>query len=308
MDETNPLGEVDAVEAIANLLDGPDDREPEIEEEEPTEEPQPEEVKEGEDSPEDESEPEPEELEEITWNDETKKVSKSELKELAQKGFDYTQKTQQLAEQRRSFEAQAKAMQESIALQNSQIESLTEIKTLDAQLAQYKDVRWHDLAESDPVAYLKANQTFRDLKDARDAKVQEFQQKAHYTQQLQQQLHAENVRKEMEKLNELPEFKGDKGKETRAKVVSYLKDAGFSPEEISNVTDARTVKLAWEAAQWHALQAAKPALTKRATEAPKVVKTGTVKATTNQASKDTYQALRKTGRGEYAAKLIEQML
>jgi hypothetical protein len=33
-DPTNPLGEVEAVDAIANLLEGPDDREPEIEEEE----------------------------------------------------------------------------------------------------------------------------------------------------------------------------------------------------------------------------------------------------------------------------------
>lgn len=308
---TNPLGESDAVDAIASLLDGPDDREPEIEEEEVAEEPQTEEAEPETEEVEEEAteEEKPEELEEITWEGETKKLTKAEVKELAQKGFDYTQKTQQLAEARRNFEAEAQAVKQSIALQNQQIEAITEIKSIDGQLAQFKDVNWHALAESDPVQYLKLNQTFRDLKETREAKVQEFHQKTQHSQQLNQQMMAETIKREQAKLAEiLPAFQGEKGKEARAKVVEYLKTAGFTPEEIGNVTDARTVKLAWEAAQWRSLQNAKPALTKRAAEAPKVVKAGTVKQQAPQATKDAYASLRKTGRGEYAAKLIEQML
>ncbi len=314
-DPTNPLGEVEAVDAIANLLGGSDDPIPEEEEEEVAEEPanEPEETEEeaheSESETEEAEEEAPEEFEEITWEGETKKLTKAEVKELAQKGFDYTQKTQQLAEARRNFEAEAQAVKQSIALQNQQIEAITEIKSIDGQLAQFNGVNWHALAESDPVQYLKLNQTFRDLKETREAKVQEFHQKTQYSQQLSQQMMAETVKREQAKLAEiLPEFKGEKGKETRAKVVEYLKTAGFTPEEIGNVTDARTVKLAWEAAQWRSLQNAKPALTKRAAEAPKVVKAGTVKQQAPQATKDAYTALRKTGRGEYAAKLIESMI
>lgn len=308
---TNPLGESDAVDAIASLLDGPDDREPEEEVEEVTEEPQAETEETTEETQEEteETEETPEELEEITWEGETKKIPKTELKELAQKGFDYTQKTQQLAEARRQFEAQAQAVQQSIALQNQQIEVVAELKSIDTQIAAFKDVNWHQLAESDPVQYLKLNQTFRDLKESRDAKVNEFHQKAQALKQTSEQTRMQVLQREQKALlDAIPEFKGPKASEAKAKVTEYLKSVGFTPEEIGNVTDHRSVRIAYEAAQWRALQASKPQVTKRAVEAPKVIKAGTPKAQVPQANKDALQALRKTGRGEYAAKLIEQML
>lgn len=306
---TNPLGESDAVDAIASLLDGPDDREPEEEVEEVTEEPQAEEATDEQSEEAEATEEAPEELEEITWEGETKKIPKSELKELAQKGFDYTQKTQQLAEARRQFEAEAQAVKQSIALQNQQIEVIAELKGMDAQLAQFKDVNWHALAESDPVQYLKLNQTYRDLKESRDSKVQEFHNQAQQLQATQAQGRENYLRQEQAALAEaIPEFKGPKATEAKAKVAAYLKDIGFTPEELGSIGDHRMVKVAWEAAQWRSLQASKPALNKRVAEAPKVVKAGTPKTSTPQASKDAMQALKRTGRGEYAAKLIEQML
>ena len=310
MDETtNPLGESDAVDAISSLLDGPDDREPEIEEEEPVEEPQAESEEPEAETEAETEEAEPEETEEINWNGETKNLTKTELRELAQKGFDYTQKTQQLAEERRQFEANAQAVKQSIALQNQQIEVIAELKTMDAQLAQFKDFNWHQLAETDPVQYLKLNQTYRDLKESRDSKVQEFHAQAQQLQHTNEQARTQYLAKEHAALTEaIPEFKGPKATEAKAKVATYLKEVGFSPEEVGNVLDHRMVRVAYEAAQWRALQASKPALTKRAAEAPKVVKAGTPKAQAPQASKDAYASLRKTGRGEYAAKLIEQMI
>lgn len=307
MEETNPLGEVEAVDAIANLLEGPDG-EPEEEEQEEIEQ-SPEEPTE-ETSEEESTDAEPvEELEEITWNGESKKIPKAELRELAQKGFDYTQKTQQLAEARRQFDAQAQAVQQSIALQNQQIEVIAEIKSMDTQLAQYKDFNWHQLAETDPVQYLQLNRSYQELKESRDSKVQEFQQKAQQLQQYHSQATKERVEREMQLLADVvPEFKGPKASEVKAKISSYLKEIGFTPEEIAGVTDHRSVRLAYEASQWRALQQSKPELTKRVADKPKVVKTGTVKSQAPQVNKDTYQALRKTGRGEYAAKLIEQML
>jgi hypothetical protein len=311
-DATNPLGEVEAVDAIANLLGGQDDPVPE-EPEEDADEPQEEATDEGDESSEDEEQEAtaetPEELEEITWEGETKKLTKTEVRELAQKGFDYTQKTQQLAEARRHFEAEAQAVKQSIALQNQQIEVIAEVKSLDSQLAQFKDVNWHQLAESDPVQYLKLNQTYRDLKETREAKVQDFHGKAQQLQQSQAQAQAAYVAEQQKLMLEaIPEFKGPKANEARTKVAEYLRTAGFSAQEVSNVMDARMVKVAYEAAQWRALQASKPALTKRVAETPKVVKAGTPKTQAPQASKDAYASLRKTGRGEYAAKLIENML
>jgi hypothetical protein len=310
-DATNPLGEVEAVDAIANLLGGQDDPVPEEPEEE-ADEPQEEATDEDDEFSEDEeheADAETDELEEITWEGETKQIPKSVLKELAQKGFDYTQKTQQLAEARRQFEAEAQAVKQSIAIQNQQIDVVTEIKSMDAQLAQFKDVNWHSLAESDPVQYLKLNQTYRDLKEARDGKVQAFHANSQRMQHINVAQTQERLAKESKALAEaIPEFKGPKASETKAKVASYLREVGLSAEEIGGITDHRAIRMAYEASKWRELQASKPALTKRVAETPKVVKAGTPKTQAPQASKDAYASLRKTGRGEYAAKLIENML
>lgn len=313
IDQPTGVESADPIDRISALLDGPDDGEPEEEREE-EEGQQPDEsdenaAVEGEEPEEPEPEEAPEPLEEINWNGEVKKLTKTELKELAQKGFDYTQKTQQLAEQRHQFEAQAKAVQQSIALQNQQIEVIAQVKAIDGQLAQFKDVNWHQLAENDPVGYLKLNQTYRDLKEARDSAVSTFHEQAKAIHENSTQAMMQTLQREAKALSEaIPEFKGEAAQATQAKIKSYLADIGFTPEEISGVTDHRTVRVAWEAAQWRSLQQSKQGMSKKVAEVPKVVKSGAVKAVTNQDVKDARTQLRKTGRGEYAAKLIEKML
>ena len=57
----------------------------------------------------------------IRWNGEERKLSKAELIEQAQKGFDYTQKTQEVAEQRKAHEAERQAFEQQRALQQQYI-------------------------------------------------------------------------------------------------------------------------------------------------------------------------------------------
>lgn len=310
-DQANPVAvEQDAVAAIEALL-GPEEDKPEevgeveieASEEELEFEPETEEN-------EDEAQPEeaPEEVEVLNWNGEEKKVTKTELRELAQKGFDYTQKTQQLADERREVEATIKQAQQSIALQNQQVEIIASVKSLDSQLAHFQGVNWHQLAEQDPVEYLKLNQSYRDLKEAREGEVQKFQQQASYLQQLHAQQHNEVLQREAKALSELPEFKGDKAIESKAQVKTYLRSAGFSDEEIAQVVDHRYVKVALEAAQWRKLQASKANVTKKVADVPKVVKPGTNKPQPKKADLEMRSKLKSTGRSEYAAALIEKML
>jgi len=251
-----------------------------------------------------------EEVEELVWNGETKKVTKAEMRELAQKGFDYTQKTQILAEERHRAEAQIKAAQESVALQHQQIDVISQVKAIDAQLAQFKDVNWHQLAEQDPVRYLQLNQSFRDLKDQREGKVQEFQQKAQALQQTTENQRKEVFAREAKALAAIPEFSGAQGQENRTRVKAFLNDEGYTDAEIDSVIDHRAFKIALKAAQWDKLQKSGVQVQKKVAEVPKVVKAGSNKPQTRSAdkSKDTYAKLKSTGRGEYAAKLIEQMI
>lgn len=310
-DQAESAVEAEAIGQLAALL-GPDDGEPEEEQAIEPEATEDEAEAEAEQSDEEEAEAEPEEPPEeteiLSWNGEDKKVTKTELRELAQKGFDYTQKTQQLAEERRHVEATIQQAQQSIALQNQQIEVIAEVKALDAQLAHFKGVNWLQMAEQDPVEYLKLNQSYRDLKEARDGKVQHWQQQASYLQQMHAQQQQTFLQKEYSALAEMPEFKGDRAGQTKAQIKSYLKEAGFSDDEIAQVSDHRHVKVALEAAQWRKLQASKPQLAKKVVSVPKVIKPGTNKPQPNRADADNRSRLKSTGRGEYAAALLEKML
>lgn len=311
MDDQGALPvEMDALQAIEAMLDGPEG-EPEDEQES-----QDAPAVEGSDVEEEaqaeaetEEAPQEEPLEVIQWNGEEKQLTKSELKELAQKGFDYTQKTQQLAEARKTFEAQAEAVKQSIALQNQNIEVIAEIKALDSQLAQFKEVNWHLLAEQDPVQYLKLNQSYRDLKEAHQEKIQQFHHNVQQAQAIQAHQAQERITSESKLLAEaIPEFKGERRGEAKEKLKGYLKEFGFNEVEISSLADHRQAKLAWKAMQFDLLQKSKPQIAKKVADAPPVVKSGTTKPQPTQANRDAYSQLKKTGKGEYAAKLIEQML
>ena len=279
------------------------------------EEPQEEEVvtqesDEAEEKPEEITEEEPEEAtEEITHNGETKALTKSELKELAQQGFDYTQKTQQLAEQRRSYEAQQQALQVNIAIHTQLSDQVSEIKSLDNQIAQYKQVDWAQLAESDPQQYLKLNHAYRDLKETREEKTREYQKQASELSQAQAQSMEQILQAEAKLLqSKIPEITGPKGAEIKQAVSEFLKNEGFSPNEIGGLMDHRMVSVAWKAAQYDKIKAAKPQVNKRMAEVPKVVKgkqPTNAKADEGKALRD---KLRSTGDQNLAAKLIERML
>jgi hypothetical protein len=304
------LSELDAAAQIATMLDGPDEGQPEDEEEQAQEPIQDEgDAEEGEEiTAEDaeETEPTPEELEEITWNGETKKVPKSELKELAQKGFDYTQKTQSLAAERKAFEMQVQTAQQQFQLQNASLEIITQVKAMDSQLEQFKAVDWHALAESDPVKYLQLNQSYRDLKEARNEKVGEFQQYANQLQQSQQQAMHVRLSQESQKLAEkMPELTRQESKQA---LKSYLAENGFSDSEIASLADHRQAVVAWKAMQFDKLQASKPALTKKVADVPKVLKPSAQKPVVKGPDKNLAVQLKKTGRMDTAAKLIESML
>lgn len=300
-EQAEALSEMDAASQIANLLDGPEEDRPE--EEEQAEAP----LDEGEEIVEEEAaEAEEPEYEELTWNGETKKIPKAELKELAQKGFDYTQKTQQLADARKAFEQQVQMAQQQAQLQQASIDLITQVKSMDAQLEQFKAVDWTALADSDPIQYLKLNQTYRDLKEARQEKIGEFQHHAQQLQQSQQHMSERMLAEQSAKLAaKMPELTKAESKQA---LKSYLSEAGYSDVEISGLTDHRSAIIAYKAMQYDKLQATKPLLTKKVAEVPKVLKPGSQKPVQKGPDKDLMSQLKKTGKSDYAAKLIEQML
>jgi hypothetical protein len=299
--------------------------------EQPTEEPQeeaevPTDDVEAEAEPTDEQEAEVEEEVEQSEEDEVPAILKlkvngqdvekplEEVVALAQQGLDYTQKTQQVAEQRKELEAyaesikaQEQAFQQQMQLNNVLIEDVAKITALDQQLNQYANVNWQQLSDSDFVEAQKLFFTYNQLQQERSTLVSQFEAKKQEVVQKQTQLMAEKIAKGKEVLaKEIPNW----SPETNQALLSTGKEYGFSDAELNSIVDPRHVKVLHDAMQWRKLQQKDSIVKKKVSSAKPVVKPGAkdTKAEVNSNHRQLREQLRKTGKSDMATKLIENML
>ena len=279
----------------------------EVESEEATEEPD-EEVEE-----EEQSQDEVPAILKLKVNGEDVEKPLDEVVALAQQGLDYTQKTQQVAEQRKELEAyaqqiqlQEQAFQEQMQLNNVLIEDVAKITSLDQQLNQYANVNWNQLSDNDFVEAQKLFFTYNQLQQERSQLVSQFEAKKQQVVQKQTQLMSEKIAKGKEILaKEIPNW----SPETNQALLSTGKDYGFSDAELNSIVDPRHVKVLHDAMQWRKLQQ-NSTVKKKVSSAKPVVKPGSkdTKAEANSNHRNLRESLRRTGKSDAAQKLIENML
>ena len=279
----------------------------EVESEEATEEPD-EEVEE-----EEQSQDEVPAILKLKVNGEDVEKPLDEVVALAQQGLDYTQKTQQVAEQRKELEAyaehikmQEQAFQEQMQLNNVLIEDVAKITSLDQQLNQYANVNWQQLSDNDFVEAQKLFFSYNQLQQERSQLVSQFEAKKQQVVQKQTQLMSEKIAKGKEILaKEIPNW----SPETNQALLSTGKDYGFSDAELNSIVDPRHVKVLHDAMQWRKLQQ-NSTVKKKVSSAKPVVKPGSkdTKAEANSNHRNLREQLRKTGKSDAAQKLIENML
>ena len=325
--ESGNLTVTDAASAIEGMLSAPEDstekpevveeQTEEVEEVEETEtEPEVEEEVEAEEEVEEESEvEEPEEVEEeqtftIKAAGEEKEVTLDELKKSYQLGSDYTKKTQEVAEQRKVIEQEAKAIIEARKVRDEYSQKLQAVENY---LLSNNDTP-EDLAamsENDPIGYAKvvADMT---LKKEHLQSVQAEQQRLAQQQQSDRAAQLEQfVQEEAQKLAEsLPEFSDKaKGEQVRNDIRSYGKKVGFTDEELSQVYDSRHVLVLHKAAQYDKLMAGKAGVKKKVAKAPKTVKSGAkVKQNVTDIQKKQLKKLQQTGSARDAAAIFENFI
>ena len=279
----------------------------EVESEEATEEPD-EEVEE-----EEQSQDEVPAILKLKVNGEDVEKPLDEVVALAQQGLDYTQKTQQVAEQRKELEAyaesikaQEQAFQEQMQLNNVLIEDVAKITSLDQQLNQYANVNWQQLSDNDFVEAQKLFFSYNQLQQERSQLVSQFEAKKQQVVQKQTQLMSEKIAQGKEILaKEIPNW----SPETNQALLSTGKDYGFSDAELNAIVDPRHVKVLHDAMQWRKLQQ-NSVVKKKVSNAKPVVKPGSkdTKAEANSNHRQLRESLRKTGKSDAAQKLIENML
>ena len=329
--ESGNLTVTDAASAIEGMLSAPEDsteEQPEVVEEQ-TEEV--EEVEEAEDeadyeeaveATEDEVEEdveseveEPEEVEEeqtftIKAAGEEKEVTLDELKKSYQLGSDYTKKTQEIAEQRKAIEANAKDILEARKVRDDYSQKLQAVEQF--LLSNYDTPE--DLSamkENDPIGYSVKVAEMTEKKEQLQT-VQAERARLAQEQQTESQAQMQKfVEQEQIKLAEsLPEFSDKtKGEQVRNDIRSYGKKVGFTDEELSQVYDSRHVLVLHKAAQYDKLMAGKAGVKKKVAKAPKTVKSGAkVKQNVTDIQKRQLKKLQQTGSARDAAAIFENFI
>src|SRR5210317_2098485 len=229
---------------------------------------------------------------------EEKEVTLEELMQGYQLGADYTKKTQEVAEQRKAVEAEAKAVQEAKQVRDTYAQRLQAIEQF---LTSGQDSP-EDLAvmkENDPIGYAVKVAELTEKKEQL-AQVRAEQQRIAQQQQAEhQQTMAQRVQQEAQKLSQvLPEFSDPtKGEQIRNEIRNYGKSIGFTDQELSQVYDSRHVLMLHKAMMYDKLQKSKPAVNKKVAQAPKMVKSGTkVKEGNRDVRKQQLNKLKQSGK------------
>jgi hypothetical protein len=232
---------------------------------------------------------------------------------LAQQGFDYTKKTQEVAEQRKALEdyaqavkAQEQAFQQQVQLNQALMGDVAQLTAIDQQLAAYNDVNWQQLSDTDFVEAQKLFFTYDQLQKTRANLAHQFDAKQQQFLQAQQQSLAQRIEQGKAVLSkEIPNW----SRETSQAIITTGKEYGFTDDELSAIVDPRHVKVLHDAMQWRKLQSNKVVKNKVANAKPLVKPSADqAKNKANSNVKQTREALRKTGNSDYAKQLIEQML
>lgn len=246
--------------------------------------------------------------------DEEIELPEEEVISLAQQGYDYTKKTQAVAEERKTVEERAQALkaqeehfQQQIQLQQVLIKDIAKVEAINDQIAEYEKVDWQSFSDSDPVQAQKAFFQYQQLTNKRTQLTQELNAKHGQAQALRNQKLQQAIADGYKQLSkDIPDWSADKAQQIR----TAAKDYGYSDQELEGIYDPRLVRLMHDAAQYRALQKARPTVENKVQNKPPVVKPGgkDVKNVTVSKHKEAISQLRKTGGKDLGAKLIEQML
>jgi hypothetical protein len=153
---------------------------------------------------------------------------------------DYTRKTQEIAETRKSIEQEREGFRQQAQAQQQYAVELSEVIAIDKQLDEFSKLDWNAIIDNDPTGALKLQQQQRDLQQQRNAAAQNITQKQ-YQMQLQEQ---QEVAKSLQEGNAIltRDIKGW-SPELGAKLIEYGSQIGFKKERLAGITDPSVVKL-----------------------------------------------------------------
>lgn len=183
---------------------------------------------------------------------------------------DYTQKTTELASQRKQVEVnlgQIKQAQEQFAFAESIREDVAKAQKLEGDANQYHEYLRANIDNLSSTDIEKLRLAIDDARRERDQIVQSVQGRYAEFQQAQEQSLAEILNKGTEVLRQrIPGW----GEQQQKQVRDYALANGFSEAEISQVVDPRQVEILFKASQYDALKAGAAPAVKKVQQAPSI--------------------------------------
>jgi hypothetical protein len=244
----------------------------------------------------------------LKYKGEEKEFLEPEVIELAQKGYDYTQKSQALAKEREELSAKVK---QEIETKHKQYEAQLEVYRQAVLKMADPEVISADLgkmAQEDPARAFQISLRRNELGQTLQAIATEQHRISIAREQEKTAKKQKEAREAVEILsNEIPGWSNEYyGKLMKTAVEGY----GLDAEEVTAITNPRWIKVLHDAEQYRALKA-KPVADKRTVPpAPKVAKPGAGEKPDAGSEQwmQTMAKLKKSGRTEDAVVLAEMML
>lgn len=215
MDTEDNLAEPETEDLPNDEIEQEDEAQPELDDDgNPIEEPE---------EPEEESDPN---LEDVEIDGKTYKVPK----DAAFRQADYTRKTMELAEQRKTVEATIDRL---TTVSKEETEALSKVAVLDAKLAQFEDIDWQAWDQQNPIEANNARWQLTELQRQRDGAANGYAEAQRKTQLEAQQERAKRLQQGVEVLQKnIPGWNQDKA----AAILDFgVKTYGFDPEELRTI-------------------------------------------------------------------------
>jgi len=203
-------------------------------------------------------------------------VTLDELRAGYSRDADYRRKTEELSNERKSFQSEAEKQRQDYSQRLNELNQLLAF-TQEQFNSEFKDIDLEKLYEEDPTEAAKIEHK---MKRKQDKLVESFQKvRDQQSQQLQQM-----IEEQQKILNEkLPEFSDPtKNRQLKSDMRSYLQSYGFKDQEIGQIYDHRIVMLVNDAMKYRNMQNVKPKLASKIAKPGKVLSSGVKKTKSDE--------------------------
>ncbi len=246
---------------------------------------------------------------EIVHNGQQHKLTRAETIELAQKGFDYTSKTQSLAQRESQISEALGAAQQIAQMQAALAPEIAQVEGFRTAVNEYKDVNWVQLAQQDSSLYAQHRARYDQLRDGLQASESVLNQKFTVIHQGQQQAQATLLQAEQARLAELmPWWKDSKRQSAEVKALTEAAIAdGYTVDELKSIPQAKYVRTLWKAKEYDRMMKSQGPQLKKMREAPPMAKPGSANPAPPpgvQREQQLRAQLKKSGSVESAAELF----